>query len=198
MISGQFHPDSSLEEGAPLDRVGGGEDELLSRDTNVLLLQNRYRLSSAPRLQPPGEAALLNGKDRSANQRDTPLNLLPVESIRPASRDIDLHLSPRNQDRQDEAFPKDPASVTRAFQAGRSLNRALSLQSQLARAFRPRATSLETPGPEGNDGANIQVTIGRVEVRAVSQAAAPARQSRSPAPQPSGLEEYLRRPKKRW
>jgi hypothetical protein len=75
------------------------------------------------------------------------------------------------------------------------LVQSLSVQSQLAEAFRLSMQPANKPRRESDVEANIQVTIGRVEVRAVPEHATAARQR--PAPNvSSGLEEYLKKPKR--
>ena len=75
------------------------------------------------------------------------------------------------------------------------LLQSLSVQSQLAEAFRFSMQPANKPRSEGEVEKNIQVTIGRVEVRAVPERATPASQNIAPIAR-SSLEEYLKKPKR--
>lgn len=99
----------------------------------------------------------------------------------------------------ERAYIKRANAVRSEDMASRELNDLLSqsllVQSQLAEAFRLSMQPANKPRREDEVEKNIQVTIGRIEVRAVPERATPARQKAAPAVR-SGLEEYLKKPKR--
>lgn len=97
------------------------------------------------------------------------------------------------------AYIKKATSGGYGNMASKELNelllQSLSVQSQLAEAFRLSMQPANKPRREGEVEKNVQVTIGRVEVRAVPERATPARQ-KPLANVGSSLEEYLKKPKR--